>query len=363
MHIAYYISSHGYGHGVRSSDIIRAINRLHPEVNVTITTDLPRSFLESRLGSGRNTIRPGSFDVGMVQLDSIRVDVPATLEKVKSLYARKNELIRSESAFLRESGVSRVVVDIAALPAEAAKAAGLPVFAVGNFAWDWIYGEFAETNPEWLPLICEFERGYGMVDLLLRLPFAEPMKAFPKIEDIPLVATAGRSRRDELVKLTGCDPRRKWVLLSFTSLDWDEHALDETERLSDYEFFTVKPLEWRRKNIHAIDRRSIPFSDVLASADVVVSKPGFGLLSECVLNRKPLIYAERADFREYHVLEEGLRRYLKNVHIPAERLYRGELGEALAAIWNQPEPKESLAAGGDEVAAGRISDFGIRIVK
>ena len=363
MHIAYYISSHGYGHGVRSSDIIRAINRLHPEVNVTITTDLPRSFLESRLGSGRNTIRPGSFDVGMVQLDSIRVDVPATLEKVKSLYARKNELIRSESAFLRESGVSLVVADIPALPIEAAKLAGLPVVAVGNFAWDWIYGEFAETNPEWLPLICEFERGYGMVDLLLRLPFAEPMKAFPKIEDIPLVATAGRSRRDELVKMTGCDPRKKWVLLSFTSLDWDDRALDETERLSDCEFFTVKPLEWRRKNIHAIDRRMIPFSDVLASADVVVSKPGFGLLSECVLNRKPLIYAERADFREYHVLEEGLRRYLKNVHIPAERLYRGELGEALAAIWNQPEPTESLAAGGDEVAAGRISDFGIRIVK
>ncbi len=355
MHIAYYISSHGYGHGVRSCDIIRAINRLYPDARVTITTDMPPAFLQSRLGSGRNAIRPGSFDVGMVQLDSIRVDVPATLEKVKSLYARKKELIRSEAAFMRNEGVTVVVVDIAALPAEAAKAAGLPVVAVGNFAWDWIYGEFAETNPEWLPLIREFERGYGMVDLLLRLPFAEPMKAFPKIEDIPLVAAAGRNRRGEIARLTGCDPKKKWVLLSFTSLDWDERALNETERLADYEFFTVKPLEWRRKNIHAIDRKLIPFSDVLASADIVISKPGFGLMSECVLNRKPLVYADRSDFREYHVLVEGIRRYLKNVHIPAVRLYRGEFGEALEAIWKQPEPKESLAAGGDEVAARRIA--------
>ena len=358
MHIAYYISSHGYGHGVRSCDIIRAINRLYPQVRVTITTDMPAPFLRSRLETDRNAIRPGSVDVGMVQLDSIRVDVPATLEKVKALYARKAEAIRSEAAFLREAGVSLVVVDIAALPAEAAKAVGLPVIAVGNFAWDWIYVEFAVTNPEWIPLIREFERGYGMVDLLLRLPFAEPMKAFPKIEDIPLVATAGRSRRDELVKLTGCDPGKKWVLLSFTSLDWDVRALDEAERLSEYEFFTVKPLEWRRTNIHAIDRNQIPFSDVLASADVVISKPGFGLLSECVLNRKPLVYADRADFREYHVLVEGIERYLKNIHIPAEHLYRGELGEALEAIWKQPEPREMLAAGGDEIAAKRMMSVG-----
>lgn len=356
-HIAYYISSHGYGHGVRSCDIIRALNRLYPDVHVTITTDMPPAFLRGRLETDRNTIRPGSFDVGMVQLDSIRVDVSATLQKVKALYARKEELIRTEAEFLRDAGVSLVVVDVAALPVEAAKMVGLPVVAVGNFSWDWIYGDFAETNPAWCPLIHEFEQAYGKVDLLLRLPFAEPMKAFPKIEDIPLVATAGRGRRDELLKLTGCDPNKKWVLISFTSLEWDERALNEADRLSEYEFFTVKPLEWRRRNIHAIDRKQIPFSDVLASADVVISKPGFGLLSECVLNRKPLVYADRADFREYHVLVEGIRKYLKNVHIPADLLYRGKLGDALGAIWSQPEPKDTLAAGGDEIAARRMAGF------
>jgi L-arabinokinase len=359
-HIAYYISSHGYGHGVRSCDIIRALNRLYPSVSVTMTTDMPASFLRNRLETDRNAIRPGSFDVGMVQLDSIRVDVPVTLKKVQALYARKAEWIESETAFLRENEISLVVADIPAIPVEAAKELGLPVIAVGNFAWDWIYSEFAETDPLWHPLIREFEQGYGKVDLLLRLPFAEPMKTFPIIEDISsLVATPGWNRREELVKLTGCDSKKKWVLLSFTSLDWDDEALSNAEALSAYEFFTVKPLEWRRKNIHAIDRNRIPFSDVLASVDVVISKPGFGLMSECVVNRKPLIYADRADFREYHVLVEGIRRYLKNVHIPAELLYQGKLDEALRAIWNQSEPKETLAAGGDETAARRIADFGI----
>ena len=358
-HIAYYISSHGYGHGVRSCDIIRALNRLYPNVSVTITSDIPASFLRNRLGTDRNTIRPGSLDVGMVQLDSIRVDVPATLKKVRALYARKAEWIEAETVFLHENKISLVVVDIPAIPIEAAKKFRLPVIAVGNFAWDWIYSEFVETDAAWRELICEFEQGYRKVDLLLRLPFAEPMKTFPIIEDLPLVATPGCSRREELIKLTGCDPKKKWVLLSFTSLDWDEEALSNTEMLAAYEFFTVKPLEWRRKNIHAIDRNRIPFSDVLASVDVVISKPGFGLMSECVVNRKPLIYADRADFREYPVLVEGIRRYLKNVHIPSELLYQGKLAEALKAIWNQSKPKETLAVGGDETAARRIADFDI----
>ena len=356
-HIAYYISSHGYGHGVRSCDILRAIHRIYPDIRVTITTDLPTTFIRSRLEADGNILRPGSFDVGMVQLDSIRVDVSATLEKVKALYACQEERIRSEATFLHEAEVSLVVTDIAALPVEAAKKIGLPVVAVGNFSWNWIYGEFAGKNPAWDPLIREFERGYGLVDLLLRLPLAEPMNVFPKVEDIPLVAAAGRNRRDELARWTGGDPKKLWVLLSFTSLDWNERALNEVEKLTEYEFFTVKPLEWRRKNIHAVDRNQFPFSDVIASADAVISKPGFGLVSECVLNRKPLAYADRADFREYPVLVEGIRRYLKNVHIPTEQLYQGNLAGALEALGNQPEPTETLAAGGDEIAAKRMGEF------
>jgi hypothetical protein len=91
--------------------------------------------------------------------------------------------------------------------------------------------------------------------------------------------------------------------------------------------------------------------------DVVISKPGFGLISECVVNRKPLIYADRSDFREYAVLVEGIERYLKNDHISSALLYRGELNDALSAIWSRPEPKETLAAGGDEIAARRIAEF------
>jgi hypothetical protein len=355
--IAYYISAHGYGHGVRSCDVIRALNELRPDVSVTLVTDLPESFLSNRLGSSQNAVRPGAFDVGMVQLDSIRVDVEATRRGVEALYARRDELIRAEVAFLRESGVRVVVADIPAIPLEAAHQAGIPGVAVGNFAWDWIYEEFAAQDERWRPLVMQFRKGYGRAELLLRLPFCEPMKAFRRALDIPLLASPGRNRREELARLTGASAARKWVLLSFTSLDMSEPALAALEQLDGWEFFTVRPLEWRRRNIHAVDRDAVPFSDVLASVDIVVSKPGFGLVSECVVNGKPLIYADRTDFREYPILERAVQRYLKNAHIPTDALYRGELRGALEAVERQPDPPEKAPAGGALTAARRIAGF------
>lgn len=352
--IAYYISAHGYGHGVRSSDVIRALNRLHPDVGVTVVTDLPVSFLKNRIPAARTAYRAGAFDVGMVQLDSIRVDVGATLDKLDALYARKDELIACECSFLKEQRIGGIVSDIPAIPIEAAKAAGIPAIAAGNLCWDWIYSIFVGQDPRWEKYVKEFRAGYSKADTLLRYPFHGDMSAFPNPVDIPLLASPGRSRRDEILAMTGCSPSKKWVLLSFTTLDWDELALRKVEQCSACEFFTIKPLEWRRRNIYPIDREIMPFTDVLASVDAVITKPGFGVISECIVNRKPMIYADRSDFVEYEVLVRAIERYLKHLHIPSERLYAGELKDYVDRVWSRPEPAEFLPAGGDVVAAEQI---------
>jgi hypothetical protein len=355
--IAYYISAHGYGHGTRSCSIIRAIQRNYPQVSVHVVSRLPASFLSNRIGALRIPIRSKSFDTGMVQVDSIRVDVKATLSKVEQLYSQRKTWISQEAAFLKENDIRLIVVDIPAMPIEAAAALSIPCLAIGNFAWDWIYSAYVLQDPRWKSIVEIFREEYAKTDLLLRLPFCEAMSAFPHIEDIPLVAAPGTFRREEIARLTGSDPQKKWILLSFATLEWDDPALASVEQLEEYEFFTVQPLAWQRRNIHALDREYVDFSSVIASVDAVISKPGFGILSDCVVNCKPLIYADRSDFAEYAVLEMAIRKYLKHIHIPAADLYRGDLRRSLESIWERPDPIETLLSGGDEVAARRIMQF------
>jgi len=360
LRVAYYITAHGYGHGVRSADIIRAVNSLYPDIEVHIVTGLPHSLLWNRIGSEKIIIHSRSFDIGMVQLDSIRVDVAATLDRALNLYAAREELLANETAFLKETGIDLVVSDIPSLPLEAAARAGIPRLAVGNFSWDWIYSEFLADDRRWRPVTEMFREQYARADLLLRLPFHDEMAAFPIKEDIPLVARPGKLCRERIAGLTGCDPEKKWVLLSFTTLDLSEEALARIERITDCEFLTVLPLEWRRSNIHAVAREQASFSDALASVDIVISKPGFGILSDCVVNNKPLIYADRTNFLEYPVLEASIKKYLKHVHISMEDLYRGDLEPSLSKVEPAAEPAESLPYGGDEIAAQRIQELCLR---
>lgn len=347
--IAYYVTAHGYGHAVRSSDIIHGLFRAMPDLDLTLVTNVPDAFWENRL-VGRAWRRvPGSFDVGMVQLDSVRVDIPATRERVRSILAERPRLIAEQSAWLREGGFDLVVCDVPAIPIEAAKRAGLPAVAVANFTWSWIYGEFG-----WEEEIAAFIEGYAKADLCIACPFSGPLDEFPRKKEVGILAAPGVARRTAFADAMGADPDKPWVLLSFSTLDWAEAALENVRALDQYEFFTIEPLGWRGANLHQVDRRQFQIPDVFATVDIVLTKPGFGATSECIVNEKPMVWVDRTGFRETPVLVREIKRLLRNVEIPEADLYAGRIGPSLAAVANAPEPTSAIAVDGSDRAAAAI---------
>lgn len=347
--VIYYITAHGYGHGVRSCDILRTFARRYPERPLLLVTDLPESFLRNRLPGVQMQVRQASFDVGMVQLDSIKVDVDATLERVAELMRHREQRVADETRWLEEQQPALVQCDIPSIPLEAAARLDLPRLAISNFSWDWIYSPFVERDARWTEHIASFEEGYRQADFLMRLPFAGDMSVFPKAVDVPLVAQPGIPRRADLARTYGLPLDKTWALLSFSTLDLPPGALREMSSNPDLCFLTVKPLEWSVPGFYAIDRRQFTFSDVLASCDVVVTKPGFGVVSECIVNNKPICYADRSDFIEYPILVRGIEQYLQHAHLPSQELYRGVVSEYVRACLQAPPPVDHLPAQGDEV--------------
>lgn len=349
--IAYYITAHGYGHGARSCDILSALMDITDPSSLHIVSDLPPDFLRDRLPAEPGGLHARSFDVGMVQKDSVQVDLKATEDRLRRWLETRPGAVIAERKWIEGQDLQLVVADIPSIPIESAAGAGCPAWAVGNFSWDWIYADFADRDPVWAEARDAFAEGYQQCSQLLRLPFSAEMEAFPVHSDLPLVARPGRSRRSEIAESAGCDPDRPWVLLSFTTLDWGPEALDRVRQLTDWQFLTVAPLAWEGENLFEVDRRMVPFPDVVASSDIVLTKPGFGILSECAVNRTPIVYVERTDFAEYPILEAALKRVLRHVHIPSEDLYAGYLEPYLHAVEQVPEPLEHLASGGDRRAA------------
>ncbi len=351
--IAYYITAHGYGHGTRSCDIINALHAIAPDLPIRVKTDLPVAFMQSRLPAAIKII-PGAFDIGLIQKDSIHVDLEASLCALEELYSQEETLMAQEVDFIRHENIGLVVADIPAIPLAAARQANVTAVATGNFGWDWIYSDFIQHDPRWKIYIEKFSAVYQQTDLLLRQPFAEPMSAFPKVIDLPLLAKPGRNRRAELAEHTGADSAKKWILISFTTLNLGRPALEKISQLGAYEFLTVEPLYWPDSGIHCIDRSVCSFADALASVDLVITKPGFGIVSECIANAKPIIYTDRKDFLEYPLLVEGIKHHCQHAFIASSDLYSGNLAPAIEAIQTAPLPTQTMPRGGAEIAAELI---------
>lgn len=349
-----YITAHGFGHAARTCQVLNALRSRYPQTEMLVVSDLPDWFLDARLPGVMR--RRASLDVGMVQKDAVRVDLEATRLQLKRLCQEWQTLLQQEKAWLSDLPVHLVLADIPALPLQAAAELKIPNIALGNFGWDEIYAEFSDQDQVWRDAVSLIDNAYRRCDRLLRYPFHSPMTAFSNVEEIPVVAAPGADRRQEMAQRWRLDVGKPWLLFVFSQLEFSSLGQERIAALENVQLLTTGALNWRGPNVFNLDPDLESFSDLVASGQGVVSKPGFGILSDCVVNHTPLIYVEREDFSEYAILVEAVERYLRHRHLPFKSLLDGDLEAVLEGFpeaWD--EPSESLTAeGGADIVAERL---------
>jgi len=354
--IACYITPHGFGHAVRSLEILRRLADLEPGIEPTIISDIPDSLVEQSLGSLPN-IRRLRLDVGLYQYDSIRFDLDKSLDLLSCLNSASEAIIDREADFLMRERVRVVISDIAWLPFEAAYRCGVPSIGVGNFTWDWIYNAYAAHDPRWDPIVSNIRRGYEKCSLFLRMPMHGDCSACPRIEDVPLVARKAKKSRSRVRSILGLDPGDKVILLSFVSLDLNEDAMRNLENMEGIVFLYKSPLEFGIPRALRFDGAPVSFPDAVGAADAVITKPGYGTVSDCLAHGAPIIYTERGPFPEYDVLVNTIQRELASVFIDSKNFSAGNWEPSIMQVLSLPRRFPEIRIDGADVCAGRILDF------
>ena len=96
------------------------------------------------------------------------------------------------------------------------------------------------------------------------------------------------------------------------------------------------------------------YEDLVQAADVVVTKPGYGIISEAIANDAALLYTSRGHFVEYDVLVKEMPQVSASEVHRAEGLAERELERGAGAAAQQPAPPEKPALNGADVAAEEI---------
>jgi hypothetical protein len=99
------------------------------------------------------------------------------------------------------------------------------------------------------------------------------------------------------------------------------------------------------------------YEDVVAAADVVITKPGYGIVSECVANQTALLYTERGRFAEYDALVTAMPRWVRCRFMGREEFFARAGESAVQALLAQSPPPAVPDLDGAEVAAKWMDDL------
>jgi L-arabinokinase len=343
--LVYYISGHGLGHTSRSIEVMRAICALDPDLPIVVRTAAPRWAFESAAPAGVE-YRELVADTGVVQYDSLSIDEDATARAAADFDLRFDALVETEARWLRDVGARIAIGDVPALASAAAHRAGIPAVAIANFTWDWIFSVYPAFDRLAPRAIGTIREAYAQTTLALRLPFHGGFETMPAVRDIPLVAR--RSTRDPIDtrKQLGVGARAVLVLVSFSGFGL-ALPLAELHRSND---FTVLVAEREPPS-------GLRYEDLVAAADVVVSKPGYGIVSECAANDTALLYTSRGHFVEYGVLVEGMKGIVRSKFIDPDDLRSGRWHVPIAELLAERRPPAPPRVDGAQIAAGTVLEL------
>jgi len=361
--IAFYISGHGFGHASRAIEVINAVAAQAPSTPIIIRTAAARWLFDVTLRAATDYYH-AVCDVGVLQTDSLHLDIAATFREASRFYADVERRAEDEAAFLREQHVELVVADLPPLGLMAAARAGIPSVAMGNFTWDWIYSGYAEAERDAPGLVDTIRRSHGLASLAIRLPMWGGFDGFNcPIVDVPFVARHSTRDPSDVRARIGVPTTTRMVLASFGGLGIAGLNLEPLGRADGYTIVTTGHALGLTGDIPnrvvvlddaELYASGLRYEDLVRAADVVVTKPGYGILAECVANDTAVLYTSRGQFVEYEVMVAAMPDFLRCRFIAHDDLYAGRWNDHLDALLAQPAPPTRPATNGADLAASLI---------
>jgi UDP:flavonoid glycosyltransferase YjiC (YdhE family) len=348
-HIVVVISSHGYGHVVMTAPVINRLQQLHPHIRITLSTRIPRTFLDSKFNGPFDHL-PHSSDFGMVMNNAFECDLPASLRAYHDLHDQWQTNIATEMERLRNIGADIVISNIAYLPLIAAKQLGIPAIAMSCINWADIFKHFF---PDEIEIHQQIVTAYQSADCFIRTEPAMPMSDFTTHIVAPVVA-GGENRRQQLLTTLQLPAETRLVLVSMGGISTEIDA-SKWPSLNHIHYLVANNINnCGRSDITLVNDLNISYNDLLCSSDLLLTKPGYGSFTEAAFNGVPVLYVRRDEWPEQPFMTEWLHKQIHCTAITPDEFREGKFTQQLQHLLQTNRTTTLFKTGIDE-AVGLIA--------
>jgi hypothetical protein len=333
------------------------VNRLHeliPQLKITVRAALPETQLRSRLHHFDN-MQHANDDFGMVMNHAFSVDTQASLARYESLHQGWDDKVNALAKQFIDAHVDVVLADVPYLPLAAAQVAGIPSVALCSLNWADILSHYVKFD-EPQAIIHTMYAAYQSARYFLQ---PAPSMAMPKLGNqraIGPCCAPGVAQRKTLLNAIQQHkhPNNPWLILVGMGGIPFELSLEHwpTQDQGRPLCYLVSPASANtHPNALSVEATGLSYSDLVASVDVIITKPGYGMFAEAAAAGVPVLFTARSDWPETEALVTWLQDKAHCVQITTDALRAGAFEHELSQLLDQGPYTPVAPTGNDEAAA------------
>lgn len=354
-HLLVDISSHGYGHVSQTSAVVNELVRLIPELRVTVRTTAPHEFLKSRFQCDFQHM-PQAFDFGMKMANAVDVQIAQSALAYREFHADWQHKVEREAEIMRKLRPDLLLANVPYLSLAAAHMARVRAVGMCCLNWADIYRHYCADDAAFQAVHGQMLEAYRSAECFLQVQPAMEMPDFRNTLSISPIARSGRALRCHIAANSNQIEGEKLVLVAMGGMEF-RLPMQDWPRLPGIRWIVPQAWGITRDDTTAFESLRLPFSDVLASCDAVITKPGYGMFTEAACNGVPVLYVTRRNWPEEPYLVQWLRRNAACLEVERGILLEGALGNILEQLWGLPLPPRPAATGAVEAAQILAANF------
>ncbi|HJU05425.1 MAG TPA: hypothetical protein VJ692_09760 [Nitrospiraceae bacterium] len=334
------ISAHGFGHAAQIIPVLNEVHRRVAGLTVILRTQVPARFFEGRLHPPWELSR-AEQDIGCVQHGPLHIDVRTTWTEYRRFHGSWQARVQQEAQIMESRNPDLVLSDISYLALEASAGLGIPGVGLCSLSWDKVVEPYVDrAQSAHLHIMDDIVQAYGKADSMIRPMPGLPMSAFRDVRDVGPIADPLPSEAARVRHLAGALDNQRVVLIGFGGIALTSLPFDRLATMSEYRFIVSGPVPGNCKDVVSDSSIPLPFRTLLASVDVLMTKPGYSTITEAVAAKIPLVYVRRYNFADEATLVDYAHRYGRAVELSAHDFATGRWESVLKAAQDCPAPRD-----------------------
>jgi hypothetical protein len=352
------ISGHGFGHAAQVVPVLNELGRRIPGLKVLLRTTVPSWFFQDRLQLPWE-ISVGEQDIGCIQQGPLHIDVEGTWAAHDKFHTNWKDRVSEEADAIGRRSPNVLLSDISYLAIEAGASANIPVVGLGSLSWDQVLTHLQDGTPSASsPLIERIQHAYSLANLMIRLTPSITMPAFRRTVNVGPIVARRTPNHQGVRQAVGASPDERIVVIGFGGIPLRALPWVQIEAMIGYRFIVPGPVPPHTQRVVSSDLLPFRFQTIMASCDILMTKPGYGTIVEAVASSTRVIYVRRYNFADEDSLVAYLHKYGRGLELAVEDFLNGRWQATMDAAMALDSPQASApAATGTMEAADIVTKF------